>query len=109
MTTMCNATPKPRRAATPRHSPSHSKRSVRPVCAAAIVLLATALTSCGSFRKEPLVLSADRRVIAVPCMQHPGSTRCYEVTDGWMAERYQQERTMRLTIERLTREQERTP
>ncbi len=75
------------------------------VCAGLLGCLA-ALAGCRSTAPEPIVISADRTVQAMRCAQHPGVQQCYEVTDVWMQERYQLERALRLTIERLQREQE---
>lgn len=104
MTTMTmtdSTTHKPRRPATPPHSRWILRRSVRPRSAAAILILAATLPGChGS--PEPVVISEDRTVAAVPCARHASPTigRCYEVTETWMQERYQVERGLRMRLER---------
>ena len=96
---MCPRTLRPRRPATPPHSPRILRRSVTPRSAAAICLLALPilLASCTGSR-EPLVLSADRVVTEGPCRQHAAG-RCHEVTPLWLQERYQLERSLRLRLE----------
>jgi hypothetical protein len=103
---MCSRTLRPRRPATPPHSPRTLKRSVRPRSAAAISLLVLPilLASCTGSR-EPLVLSADRVVAEVPCTQHADG-RCHEVTPVWLQERYQLERALRLRLDQCEAERD---
>ena len=93
MTETFNNRPKPRRPATLPHSRNLLRRSVWPRFAAAILTLAASATASGCSAPEALVLSADRQIVRE-------SNGSYRVSDGWMQERYQLERALRLQLER---------
>lgn len=98
MTETFNDRPKPRRPATLPHSRNLLRQSVWPRFAAAICSLCL-VSACSA--PEALVLRADRQIVRE-------SNGTYRVTDGWMQERYQLERALRLQLERCEASPERT-